>query len=192
MTSRRVAKFCRDLGGVYGAVVGAAYLGLMALSFGNDLGSVVLYAGMVAGAALLGALGGALGGAVAGLAAARLRHPIAWALAGAAGGALPGALFGVLTGQRGVYEWQHLFNLSVVLLPALVGGAVGAAVGCGLHRGTSPLPLVTEVAAALQAAEREQALRLRTAAEVSPSDAPAGRGDEPSATAGPASLVGPA
>jgi hypothetical protein len=66
------------------------------------------------------------------------------------------------------------------LLPALIGGALGLAVGFGLRKGKSLLPGVRQLAAVLNDA-RPPARTVRhssATAEVTPSLAPVGRGDE--------------
>lgn len=62
----------------------------------------------------------------------------------------------------------------------MIGGVVGLAVGCGLRAERSPLPGVRRLREVMQEdlTPRVRLLPAAIAAEVTPSPAPAGRGDE--------------
>jgi hypothetical protein len=125
---------------------------------------------------------GAGGGLLAGALGAWVRGRLAWGLAGVAGGVAAGlALLANLTLDQGyditVYGW-----LILTMLPGVIGGLAGGAVGDGARRERSVLPGVSALGAAVRQVDAQRAARRgdRTF-DVTPAT-PTGRGDEPAPT----------
>jgi WD40 repeat protein len=145
------------------------------LAGGAATASSELALGLAPVAALLGGSAGIAGGFVFGLLGPALRGRAGWTLAGLLGGAA--ATLPVYT--IGWWLEPILPNPFFYLLPGLIGAATGAAIGAGVRRGASPLPGVDAMVRILAEADSPLAARTRPApVEMTPSEAPVGRGDE--------------
>jgi hypothetical protein len=156
--ARRLKAFvaCVLFGAVYGGVCGATYAGILTRGEGIVIG------GFFGG--VMGCVSGAVGCLIGG--------PYGWCLAGVLGAISPWIMLGV--------PGLELGDFDIVLAPALIGGALGIAVGRGLRKRKSRLPGVVKLATILDGARRPALVPKRPGAptEVTPARAPEGRGDE--------------
>jgi hypothetical protein len=144
-------------------------------------GGAFAFACLAAGAiaTLVAACLGALGGLGFGLVGLKRRGPLGWGLAGVIGGFLSGVPLMVVFGGLSLRSGFSMGQLMVTLATGM-GGVVGIVVGCGIQRGQSRLPQVTELAAALREEDRRVlAAREDRSSELLPASVPTGRGDEP-------------
>jgi hypothetical protein len=125
--------------------------------------------------ALIGVLCGAVSGGLFGLLGSFARGPAGWCLVGALAGYLMPSLW-----AQPPFEHPSLWFSEWNVLPALIAGSLGLAIGGGLRSDRSRLPGVRRLRKVLheESRPRGQAPPPAVPAEVTPSLAPAGRGDE--------------
>jgi hypothetical protein len=146
-------------GVVCGAIAGSVFFPEIGTVYGGTAGGLV----------------GALGGAVAGVTGTVFGGRLGWGLAGVLGGPIITAML--------LKHFETSFfgaKLLYVLVPSLVGGALGVAVGRGLRSGKSFVPGVERIVELINDASppKVTAKPPGLPTELTPAGPPEGRGDE--------------
>lgn len=170
---------CAVFGGGYGSLFGAL-IGLLIGAYQPESNLGIAVIGALLGTMVGGVCGG-FGGVVAGSIGLILGGGWGWLLAAALGGLPIAACYYVVTTEAGDSTyWEWLAGRLWLAGPVMIGALLGCALCLGLRRGRSVVPGVMLLAATIT--DGTSPLRATggqgETAEVTPSAAPAGRGDE--------------
>jgi hypothetical protein len=160
----KVCKACVKFGAAYGAFCGAV-VGTLAVPL---VGTLV--------GALIGTLFGVACGTVVGIAGSLLGERLGWCVAGLIGGLTP---LLVLCDGLHLSDMREAGFANLAVITAPIGGLLGLVLSRALRSGRSVVPGVQKLAAVIHDATPRRVLTLHEQpAEVIPSPAPEGRGDE--------------